>query len=183
MGGNPGRLESRSHRTAFLALGSNLGDRLAALEGACAMLREEPDVEIVARSRVYETSPVGGPPDQGPYLNAVIAIRTRLTPDELLERAQAIEQRWGRQRSVPNAPRTLDVDLLMYDDAVIDSPRLQLPHPRMHARRFVLAPLAEIAPEQRHSVTQQTVQQLLANLPPDEEHATPLPGGGWTDEL
>ncbi len=130
-----------SHR-AFIALGSNLGDRRAFLRMGVAGLDR-----VVAMSQVYETDPVGGPDDQGAYLNMVVEIETPLDPFALLRRCQRIEGEAMRQRVVRWGPRTLDVDIIMYDDAVIDSPDLVVPHPYFAERRFVLTPLAEIAPE------------------------------------
>lgn len=128
-------------RRAFLGLGTNLGDRWATLRQAVGML---PDV--VAISPVYETEPVGGPP-QGPYLNLVVELRTRRSPRQLLEACQALETAAGRRRTVRFGPRTLDVDVLLVDGEQVDQPDLQVPHPRMWERRFVLAPLADLAPE------------------------------------
>lgn len=127
---------------AFLGLGSNLGDRLATLRSAVLGL---PDV--VAVSAVYETEPVGGPAGQGPYLNAVAELDTDLSPRELLELARALEASAGRVRDVRWGPRPLDVDILIVGDQVVDEEDLVVPHPRMWERRFVLAPLAELAPE------------------------------------
>jgi len=127
---------------AFLGLGSNLGDRWAHLRAAVAAL---PDV--VAVSPVYETSPVGGPEDQGPYLNCVVELSTELGPRELLGVAQRLEAAAGRERHERWGPRTLDVDVLLVDDLTVDEPDLVVPHPRMWERRFVLAPLADLAPD------------------------------------
>ncbi len=129
------------HR-AFLGLGSNLGDREARLREAVAGL---PDV--VAVSPLYETEPVGGAPGQPLYLNAVVELRTDLGPRDLLERARALEEAAGRLRAEPAGPRTLDVDVLLVGDLRAEDPDLVVPHPRMYERRFVLAPLADIAPE------------------------------------
>lgn len=123
-------------------MGSNLGDRWASLRGAVASL---PDV--VAVSPVYETSPVGGPPGQGPYLNCVVELETPLGPRELLELARRLEEAAGRERGERWGPRTLDVDVLLVGDLTVDEPDLVVPHPRMYERRFVLAPLADLAPE------------------------------------
>jgi len=127
---------------AFLGLGSNLGDRWAYLREAVAAL---PDV--VAVSPVYETSPVGGPAGQGPYLNCVVELDTALGPRALLELAQRLEGTARRERAERWGPRTLDVDVLLVDDLTVDEPDLVVPHPRMWERRFVLAPLADLAPE------------------------------------
>ncbi len=130
---------------AFLGLGSNLGDRRALLRAAVARLREGGDV--VAVSPVYETAPVGGPPGQEPYLNLVVELRTTDDPRALLARCRALEAAAARVRTVRHGPRTLDADVLLVGDAVVDEPDLQVPHPRMGERRFVLAPLADLAPD------------------------------------
>lgn len=127
---------------AFLGLGSNLGDRIAHLRGAVERLRD-----VVAVSSVYETAPVGGPDDQGPYLNLVVELDTPLDPWGLLTVCEEAEAAAGRVREVRWGPRTLDVDVLWVDGEIVDEPDLQVPHPRMWERRFVLAPLAELAPE------------------------------------
>jgi len=127
---------------AFLGLGSNLGDRWQYLREAIASL---PDV--VAVSPVYETEPVGGPEDQGPYLNLVVELDTDLGPRDLLELAHGLEAAAERVRVERWGPRTLDVDVLLVGDMSIDEPDLTVPHPRMFERRFVVAPLADLAPE------------------------------------
>jgi 2-amino-4-hydroxy-6-hydroxymethyldihydropteridine diphosphokinase len=126
---------------AYLGLGSNLGDRVALLRAAVAGL---PDV--AATSPVYETDPVGGP-EQGSYLNLVVELATDRSPRQLLELCQAAEQAAARVREERWGPRTLDVDVLWIDDVEVDEPDLQVPHPRMFERRFVLAPLADLAPD------------------------------------
>lgn len=131
---------------AHLALGSNLGDRLAFLREAVAALRATAGIEVAAVSRVYETAPVGGP-EQGQYLNAVVALRTDLSAAELLAVAHRIEDQAGRVRDVRFGARTLDVDLLLVGDERVDTPELTVPHPRLAERGFVLAPLADVAPE------------------------------------
>ena len=127
---------------AFLGLGSNLGDRWRYLRDAVASL---PDV--VAVSPVYETSPVGGPAGQGPYLNCVVELSTDLGPRDLLGVAQGLEAAADRQRGERWGPRTLDVDVLLVDEVTVDEPDLVVPHPRMWERRFVVAPLADLAPD------------------------------------
>ncbi len=127
---------------AFLGLGSNLGDRGANLRAAVDAL---PDV--VAVSSVYETDPVGGPEDQGPFLNAVVQLATERSPRQLLEAAAAAEAAAGRVRTVRWGPRTLDVDVLWVDGASVAEPDLVVPHPRLWERAFVLVPLAELAPD------------------------------------
>jgi dihydroneopterin aldolase/2-amino-4-hydroxy-6-hydroxymethyldihydropteridine diphosphokinase len=132
----------RSSHRAIVALGSNLGDREGYLAFALDRLGD-----IVARSQVFETDPVGGPDAQGAYLNMVAIVDTSLDPFAFVRRCQRIEAEALRQRTVRWGPRTLDVDVLFYDDVEIHSPELTIPHPRFAERRFVLAPLAEVAPE------------------------------------
>lgn len=129
-------------RRAFLGLGSNLGDRAAQLRAA---VRALPDVR--ATSPVYETAPVGGPDDQGAYLNLVVELATALNGRGLLAVCHRLEERAGRVREVRWGPRTLDVDVLWIDNEIVDDPDLQVPHPRMWERRFVLVPLADLAPD------------------------------------
>lgn len=129
--------------TAYLGLGANLGDRLENLQRAADLLAEEPGVTVVRSSRVYETEPLGGP-EQPDYLNAVVEVRTDLPPHDLLEACLGVEARMGRVRAERWGPRTIDVDLLTYDDRTIDDPDLVVPHPRMHERGFVLVPLSEL---------------------------------------
>lgn len=131
---------------AYLGLGSNLGDRAAMLQLATDDLAMTDGITVVAVSGVYETAPVGGP-EQDDYLNAVVAIETRLDARALLRVAQGIEEHAGRVRTVRWGPRSLDVDVLIVGDARVDEPDLQVPHPRLHERGFVLAPLRDVAPE------------------------------------
>jgi 2-amino-4-hydroxy-6-hydroxymethyldihydropteridine diphosphokinase len=133
-------------RKVVYSLGSNLGDRLGNLQGAVDALRDTPDVIVVDVSAVYETSPVGGPDESPDFLNLVVVAETTLEPRTLLERAQAIEDAYGRERSSRWAPRTLDVDLIMVGNAVVDHDDLRLPHPLAHERGFVLVPWVEIDP-------------------------------------
>ena len=132
-------------RRAFIGLGSNLGERRAEIARAVAALREHRDVTAV--SPLYETEPVGGPEGQPPYLNAVVELRTQAGAHELLERCRALEAAAHRVRTVRFGPRTLDADVLLVDGVVVDEPGLQVPHPRMWERRFVLAPLGDLAPD------------------------------------
>ena len=129
---------------AYLALGSNLGDRLAHLQLAVDALARAPGVRVTAVSRVYETAPVGGPP-QDAYLNAVVAVETALEPRELLRLTRGIEERAARVRAERWGPRTLDVDILLVGECRADSAELTIPHPRMWERGFVLAPLRDVA--------------------------------------
>lgn len=148
----------------LVALGSNLGDRAAALDRAVALLDSDDALRHVAVSRYHETPPIGGPAGQPPFLNAAVRLETSLSPHALLAHLQSIEAALGRQRSQRWAARTLDLDLLLYDDVVLDSPELTLPHPRMAWRRFVLEPAAEVAADMRHPQIGWTVAELLAHL-------------------
>lgn len=156
--GAPGRVAR-----AYVALGSNLGDREEYLRSATLALGRLG--EVVGASSAYETEPVGTVV-QSDFLNAVVELRTRLEPEELLAQLLRIEREHGRDRSAssPKGPRTLDLDLLTWDARVMRTPSLTLPHPAMAGRGFVLAPLAEIAPEWRHPVNGKGAQQLLAEL-------------------
>lgn len=131
---------------AFVALGSNLGAREVILESALVELDDTPGVRVDAVSRFHCTAPVGGPAGQGEFLNAVARVRTRLGAEALLDVLQSIEARHGRERSVRNGPRTLDLDLLMMDGEQRAGERLELPHPRLEDRLFVLEPLADLDP-------------------------------------
>jgi 2-amino-4-hydroxy-6-hydroxymethyldihydropteridine diphosphokinase len=139
--------QMRPIRRAVLALGSNLGERLASLQGAVDALADTPDVWITGVSPVYETEPVDCPPDAKTYLNAVVLIDTTLAATRLMDRALAIEDAFDRERSeVQNAPRTLDVDLIVVGDRRSDEESLRLPHPRAHERAFVLRPWLDVDP-------------------------------------
>lgn len=156
----------------YIALGSNLGDRKTCLDRAIMQLGETDAIQIDRVSSYHETEPVDVPTTDGQpagaFLNAVAAIRTTLEPGELMTRLRAIEQAAGRpeaNRRQKNASRTLDLDLLMYDELILTSPDLNLPHPRMHERAFVLAPLAEIAPNLKiPGRGERTVSEWLTNL-------------------
>jgi 2-amino-4-hydroxy-6-hydroxymethyldihydropteridine diphosphokinase len=135
--------------TAYVSIGTNLGDRAAHLDLALRGLAALPETQVVALSPIFETDPVG-PPPQGPYLNAVARVATSLGARALLDGLLAIEREAGRARSERNAARTLDLDLLLYGDASIDEPGLVVPHPRRAERPFILEPLAALAPELLH---------------------------------
>jgi 2-amino-4-hydroxy-6-hydroxymethyldihydropteridine diphosphokinase len=149
----------------YIALGSNLGDRWANLSAAVRRLRAEPGLRVVAASEFYETAPVDCPPGSGDYLNAVVAVETDRPPEDVLHLLLRIERQFGRVRTGPNSPRTLDLDLLLYGDRVINTPELVVPHPRLHERLFVLAPLAElygsVGHDAVHPVLGKTVQELF----------------------
>jgi 2-amino-4-hydroxy-6-hydroxymethyldihydropteridine diphosphokinase len=159
--------------TAYLSLGSNLGDRAANLRSALAQL--DAGGRLLAVSALYETQPVDAPhdalgdipdgvPDQPWFLNCAAAIETEKTPRELLQLALQIEAAMGRLRMRKNGPRNIDIDVVLFGDRVLDEPGLKIPHPAMHQRRFVLEPLVEIAPEARHPERGKTAAELLAAL-------------------
>lgn len=131
---------------AYLGLGSNLGDRLANLQRAVDLLGEEPGIRLSASSRVWETVPVGGPP-QPDYLNAVLRIDTDRSPEELLAASRRVEAALGRVRGERWGPRSIDVDVLLFDERAIDEPDLVVPHPRIRERAFVVLPLLELEPD------------------------------------
>lgn len=160
-------------KTAYLGLGSNLGNRLAFLRGGRDMLVDAPGINLVQASGAYETDAVGGPPDNPRFLNAVLEFQTSLEPRQLLELCLAIEDEFGRSRPVRWAPRTLDVDILFYADQVVAEEDLVIPHPRLQERAFVLVPLMEIAPNLRHPLLDQTVTEL-AEVSPGATELVPL---------
>jgi 2-amino-4-hydroxy-6-hydroxymethyldihydropteridine diphosphokinase len=159
--------------TAYIGLGSNLnspaGGPKATLAAAIARLSSLG--EIIAQSSRYDTEPVGCA-EQPRFLNAAVALRTELKPLDLLDHLLAIEREFGRDRGTtpPKGPRTLDLDLLLVEDAIVNHPQLALPHPAMAERRFVLAPLAEIAPHLVHPILRKTIQDLLRELPDEGEN-------------
>jgi 2-amino-4-hydroxy-6-hydroxymethyldihydropteridine diphosphokinase len=150
---------------ACVALGSNLGDRAAQLDYALKALAGTPGVALLATSALYETAPVGGPPGQGPYLNAAARVLTTLTPQALLARLLEIERELGRVRGPErDAPRALDLDLLLYGDRCLDEPGLVVPHPRMHERAFVLAPLCDVAADRVHPRLGESIEALCERV-------------------
>ena len=150
-------------KTVYLALGSNIGDREAYLRSAIERMPAA-DIRVLRESPIYETAPVGLT-DQRWFLNMVVEAETALFPLQLLTCTSRIERELKRERSVPNGPRTIDIDILLYGSAVVHTARLEIPHPRMQERRFVLAPLADLAPDLRHPVTRHSVRQMLAAAP------------------
>lgn len=151
---------------AGIALGSNLGDRLANLRKAREWVRKIPGVsEPIHHSRIYETEPVNSAPDAGPYLNAVLDVEYEGQPIALLDALQEIEAEFGRPSKRPrNAPRTIDLDILYVGNLALSNQDIAIPHPRLHRRRFVLAPLADVRPDLVLPGQQQSVAELLAAL-------------------
>ena len=150
-------------KTVYLSLGSNIGNREHMLQAALDRL-QAPDLMIKRTSSVYETEPVDFK-EQRSFLNLVAEAETELFPMMLLSRVQKIELQLGRKRTgLPKGPRTIDIDILLYGASRVHSARLQIPHPRMHERRFVLAPIVELAPDLRHPELHRTMRELLAGL-------------------
>jgi 2-amino-4-hydroxy-6-hydroxymethyldihydropteridine diphosphokinase len=145
-----------------IALGSNLGDSRTILENALKILAKTPKINLKDCSSWYQTAPVG--PPQPDYLNGCAVLYVQLTPQELLETLLRVEAQFGRVRYELNGPRTLDLDLLLFEDLILDTPNLQLPHPRMQERAFVLVPLAEIAPNWIEPVSGKAIAQLVQTV-------------------
>lgn len=148
----------------LIALGANLGDRRASLDKAVGSLRAWAGVRVLRSSRWHRTVPVGGPAGQGEFLNGCVLLETSLAPNAVLTVLREIEAESGRRREERWGPRTLDLDLLLYDELVMCSPELEIPHPRMAWRRFVLEPATEVAPEMVHPTTGRTIRELLEHL-------------------
>lgn len=156
----------------IIALGANLpsshGEPHETLAAAISALRRDGDLKISGESSIWITAPVPLS-DQPWYHNAVVTVTTDLSPFALLERLQDIENEFGRVRSIRNAPRVLDLDLIAYKDVIIEKPELIVPHPRMHQRAFVLLPLQEIAPDWTHPLTKENLPALIATIPPEQQ--------------
>ncbi len=174
---------SSSASKAFLALGTNLGDRKANLVAAVRLLIEDSAIKLCGAASLHETSPVGGPDGQGDYYNTVISVTTSHPPVSLLQRMLAVEEEMGRVRKLQNDARIIDIDLLLFDSVEMRTPTLTLPHPRMHLRRFVLQPLAELAPDAWHPAQNATASSLLANLQTDELAPRCVHPPDWIDVI
>jgi 2-amino-4-hydroxy-6-hydroxymethyldihydropteridine diphosphokinase len=151
-------------KTVYLTLGSNVGDRQTNLKRALELL-ETPELHVLRLSSVYDTEP-RDLRSQPRFLNQVVEAETSLFPMQLLKRIAKIERELGRKRLVEKGPRTIDIDILLFERFVVDTEELTIPHPRLHERRFVLEPLAELAPDLRHPVLRKSVRELLSGVPP-----------------
>ena len=148
----------------FMGIGSNEGDRLENISQAVWQLGGIPGIRVSQMATIYDTEPVGGPP-QPEFLNTVVELETMLSPQQLLDTVKGVERKMGRLPSGPRwGPRVIDLDILLYDEGVLNEPNLIIPHPRMHERRFVLEPLAQLIPEFRHPLLGHTMAELLAHL-------------------
>ena len=144
---------------SYIGLGSNLGNRENMLIRSMEYLNQSPNTNITNRSSFYETKPVGGPP-QGDFINAAIEVETQLSPESLLTELHGIEERLRRKRVIKDGPRAIDMDILLFDNIILNTVRLNIPHPLMHKRMFVLEPLTEIAPQLKHPVSGKSIIQL-----------------------
>jgi 2-amino-4-hydroxy-6-hydroxymethyldihydropteridine diphosphokinase len=164
-----------SEALVHVGLGSNLGEREANLAKASSKLAALDGVELERSSWVFDSAALG--PEQPRYLNAVVELRTQLSPAELLEQLKTLERRLGRLPTERWGPRAIDLDILLWGERIVAEPALQIPHLHLHQRAFALLPLVELCPTARHPVLGQTVQELVAQLPPqDVRRVTPFPG-------
>lgn len=175
--------------TAYLSIGSNVGDREEYVEQALFLLDKNPNVEMLKHSQSYETEPEGGG-DQPSFINAAVAVKTKLDPYKLLELCQEIEATLGREREIEWGPRTIDLDILLYGDEIISDDKLSVPHPLMHERMFVLKPLREIAPQVMHPILEKSIAALYDSRKAEsgEKYDDELPGfkeikGGSYDDF
>ncbi len=158
-------MTEQNRSRAFLGFGGNLGNPLNSFQHARQQLAEHPQITLIASSPLYRTPPVGGPTGQPNFLNGAVEIQTGLLPLDLLQLCRQIEDGAGRVRDLHWGPRTLDIDLLLVDNLVMDVPLLTLPHPRLHQRHFVLLPLNDLAPQLKHPILNETISNLLQVLP------------------
>jgi len=174
--------------TVYLGLGSNVGDREEYIEQAIFLLDKNPNVQLLKHSSNYETEPEGGG-NQPPFINAAVSLKTKLSPHKLLDLCQEIEATLGREREVEWGPRTIDIDILLYGNEIVSDDKLQIPHPLMHERLFVLKPLREIAAQVMHPVLEKSVEALYDERKAEmgEKYDDELPGfkeikgGGYDD--
>jgi 2-amino-4-hydroxy-6-hydroxymethyldihydropteridine diphosphokinase len=163
--------------TAYLGLGSNVGDREEYIEQAVFLMEKNPHIEVTKRSSNYETEAEGAG-SQPPFINAVVEIKTKLSPHSLLDVCQEIESTLGREREIEWGPRTIDIDILLYNDEVVSDDRLQIPHPLMHERMFVLLPLKELVPQLVHPILEKNIESLFDERKTEagEKYDDELPG-------
>lgn len=174
---------------AYLGLGSNVGDREEYIEQAVFLLEKNPNIDVIKRSAIYETEAEGSGGNQPPFINAAVEIKTKLAPHKLLEVCNEIEATLGREREVEWGPRTIDIDVLMYGSEIVSDDKLQIPHPLMHERLFVLKPLKDIAPQVVHPVLEKSIESLYDERKAEtgEKYDDELPGfkeikgGGYDD--
>jgi 2-amino-4-hydroxy-6-hydroxymethyldihydropteridine diphosphokinase len=160
--------KTRHMKEAYVALGSNLEPRGRYIQRALDLIDEHANMKVDTVSAVYETEPVGGPEGQPEFLNAVARIKTTLSPHELLKALQGIEKELGRKRDVFWGPRTIDLDILLYEQEIVSTDDLIIPHPLMHERRFVMQPLAQIAPDVMHPVLMMSARTILESMGEEE---------------
>ena len=167
---------------AYVALGANLGDRLASLRRAASLISQTPGLKLEAAASLYESAAVGTPAPQPAFLNSVLRVSSTLAPDELMAALLDIECAMGRKREERLAPRVIDLDLLLYGELVLDSAELTLPHPRLHERRFVLEPLAELAAELVHPRLERSFAELKSELATSGQELCRVMGPQWADQ-